>query len=131
RGYHAQAYVDDLCIVTTGRFLGPLLELMQGAVNESSKWCTDKDLSVNPEKMELVVFTRKRKLDNVKWPSLQGVTLNPTQEVKYLGVTWTNHVNKTCQKATASLWMCRRLWGPNWGLKPLVAFWAYTTVVRP
>src|SRR5699024_7948389 len=38
---------------------------------------------------------------------------------------------KTCQKATASLWMCRRLWGPNWGLKPLVAFWAYTTVVRP
>src|SRR5699024_5427717 len=41
------------------------------------------------------------------------------------------YLDESCQKATASLWMCTRLGGPNWGLKPLVAFWAYATVVRP
>ncbi|XP_063635033.1 uncharacterized protein LOC134805718 [Cydia splendana] len=59
------------------------------------------------------------------------------QKVKYLGVTldqkltWNKHVDGTIQKARSALAICCRLAGNRWGLKPKIALWLYTSIVRP
>jgi hypothetical protein len=47
-------------------------ELMQRALHTVEKWCDEGGLSVNPDKTDLVVFTKKRKLDDFFQPLLFG-----------------------------------------------------------
>jgi hypothetical protein len=63
---------------------------MQGALYTVEKWCDEVGLSVNPGKTDLVVFTKKRKLDGFFEPLLFGVTLHRSESVRYLGVTLDN-----------------------------------------
>ena len=53
-GFYSQGYADDFVIL----FRGAHLDL----------WCYESGLSVNPEKTELVVFTRKYKTARVTGP---------------------------------------------------------------
>jgi hypothetical protein len=83
-------------------------------------------LSVNPDKTELVAFTRKRKLQGFFEPQFFGVTLNLSWSVKYLGVildsrlTWREHVEVKVRKAHNLFWAYRRACGVGWGLRPKV-----------
>jgi len=47
-------------------------------------WCAGLGLSVNPDKTELVAFTRKRKFTGFFEPRLFGKTLKRSMSVKYL-----------------------------------------------
>ncbi len=85
-GYTAQAYADDLAIVIQGKHLNTVADLMQGSLWVVDSWCKTKGLSVNPEKIEVSLFTMKRKTEGVVRLEYQGVKLNLTKEVKYLGV---------------------------------------------
>ena len=135
-GVYAQGYADDLAIVVTGRFPSTIKELMQGALRKVEQWCHTHGLSVNPEKTEVVPFTNKRGVD-LNGLTLFGSELRLSKSVKYLGVTidsrltWKDHIERIVRRTTASLWMCRRLFGCTWGLKPRVVHWLYTTVIRP
>ncbi len=69
---------------------------MQGSPTVMNGWCKTKGLSINPEKTQL--FTRKTKSEEVVRLEYQGMKLNLTKEVKYLGVilndklTWKVHI---------------------------------------
>ncbi len=97
-GYTAQAYADDLAIVIQGKHLNIVADLMQGSLGVADSWCKSKGLSVNPEKTEVLLITRKKKTERVIRLEYQGVKLNLTKEVKYPGVilddvqTWKAHV---------------------------------------
>ncbi len=96
-GYTAQAYADDLAIVIQDKHLNTVTDLMQGSLKVVDSWRKTKGLSVNPEKTESLLFTRKRKSEGVVRLEHQGVKLNLTKEVKYLGIilddklTWKAH----------------------------------------
>lgn len=136
-GYFSQSFADDLAIILVGLFLSTLCELMQNAFRILEGWCRTQEQEVNTDKTELVLFTRKRIMEGFSAPILFGKEITLSQSAKYLGLhldpklNWNIHIQKRLQKATITLWNCRRMFGTNWGLKPRVLCWIYTAIVRP
>jgi hypothetical protein len=136
-GVYCQGYADDICLLAGGKFPNMVSELMQGALYTVERWCDEVGLSVNPGKTDLVVFTKKRKLNGFFELLLLGVTLHCSESVRYLGVpldsrlTWREHVNNKLAKAENSLWACKRSFGMVWGLRRMVVYWLYTSIIRP
>jgi len=83
---------------------------MQWALHTVETWSNEVGLSVNPNKTEFVVFTRRRKLPGFSEPHFLGVTLSWSRSVKYLGVIldfwliWREHVDVKVRKAHHLLW---------------------------
>lgn len=133
----AQGYADDLVIVVRGFCQSTISSIMQRGLNTVSDWCGKSGLSVNAEKTVIVPFTKKKRLDKLVKPILNGNPINLSTEVKYLGVTidhkltWNTHLGNVLQKARMALGVSSRLMGNNWGFNPRIALWLYTTVVRP
>lgn len=48
---------------------------MQDELTELSEWATDNGLEINYKKIEVVIFTRKCKMDAPKFPILNGIEL--------------------------------------------------------
>ena len=100
-GYLSQGFADDFSILVEGFDLGTVCNIGQVAMLQIERWCRTHGLSVNPQKTEMVLFTRKRKLDGFKPIQIFGEELHRSTEVKYLGVildsklTWQAHVNTT------------------------------------
>jgi hypothetical protein len=105
-GVYRQGYANDICLLAVGKFPNTVSELMLRALHTVETWCGRVGLSVNPDKTDLVVFTRKRKLSGFFEPLFFGVTLHRSKSVKYLGVimdsrlTWQEHVNIKVKKHT-------------------------------
>ncbi|XP_074114897.1 uncharacterized protein LOC141537672 [Cotesia typhae] len=135
-GVHAVGYADDIVLMVKSSSPAEMRWRTQRALNLIQKWCTDKSLRVNPTKTEMVLFTKKRK-PKIKAPSIFGVELQFLKEVRYLGVTldskliWNSHIEKQTQKATATFWACRRIFGTTWGLRPKLIKWIYTAILVP
>ena len=55
-------YTDDVCLLVAGKFPNTVSGFMQRALHTVETWCDEVSLSVNPDKADLVDFTRKRKL---------------------------------------------------------------------
>ncbi len=64
-GYVAQAYADNLAIMIQGKHLSTVADPMQGSFRVVDGWCKTKGLSINPEKTEELLSTRKRKTKRV------------------------------------------------------------------
>lgn len=136
-GYEVNAYADDLVITITGKFLDTISLLMERGLNILTRWADKCGLSVNPKKTELVLFTRKRKIPNFRLPRLKGVELPLSSSAKYLGIVldskldWNKNIEERAKKATSALFSCKRFAGKKWGIKPEMAHWLYTSIVRP
>ena len=130
-------YADDLTILTSGKDTSTICDLAQRALRIIERWCVEHDLSVNPTKTELIMFTQKRALGSYRLPKLFNTELQLSTEVKYLGVTldnklkWNRHLDNTTNKASITFWQCRRMLGKRWGLSPKIILWLYKTVIRP
>lgn len=137
QGYFTIGYADDLCVLIRGKFLSTVLEQTQNALKIVEAWCTEQRLSVNPQKTEMMLFTRKRKLPEMRLPALFGTQLKLSDSVKYLGVifdtklSFKQHLDTRIRKATMILWQCRRAFGRTWGLSPNMVNWIFTAIVRP
>ena len=100
-------------------------------------WCTRAGFSVNPDKTELVLFTKRRKIEGFRPPIFYGSPVPLSNEVKYLGVILDTklcfgpHLVNKCQRATAAFWQVRRVAAPTWGANPKVVLWLYTAIIRP
>jgi len=81
----------------------------QGSCSEAlyiaEAWFNEVGLSVNPDKTEPIIFTRKRKRPHFFEPHFFWVTFSRSMSVKNLAVildfrlTWTEHVDVTVRKA--------------------------------
>jgi len=80
---------------------------MQTILFKVQRWCERHDLSVNPTKTEMVLFTRKRESKNFRAPRFFGKELSLSHQVKYLGVIldskliWKPYLDPKCNKAIA------------------------------
>jgi hypothetical protein len=116
-GVYCQGYADDICLLAVRIFPNTASELMQRALHTMETWCGSVGMLVNPDKTDLVVFTRKRKLPGFFEPLLFGVTLHCSESVKYLGVTLDSrltlreHVNIKVKKDHNYLWAGLRSFG--------------------
>jgi len=110
---------------------------MQKALNVVAKWAVKEGLNISPHKTAIVPFTNIRKIEGLGPLKLHGKDLKMLDEVKYLGITldsrlnWNQHLQKIIRKTQTSFAVVRRTCGRNWGLRPNMVHWLYTSVIRP
>ena len=63
RGFHAQAYADDVAILVTGTNMLWIKGRAQTALNIASNWAHNQELQFSCKKTKIVLFTNKRKPD--------------------------------------------------------------------
>jgi hypothetical protein len=83
--YQAQGYADDVVLLQKGKFIRMLCDRMQGP-NCVENWCGEIGLSVNEDKITMVLFMNNRKIWGFYNPRLFGTVLKITDQVKYLVV---------------------------------------------
>ncbi|XP_036334756.1 uncharacterized protein LOC118745412 [Rhagoletis pomonella] len=111
--------------------------MLQNALSIVETWSRECGLNAKPAKTVTVLFTRKTKIPPFQLPTLNGVELLLSDEVKYLGVildrklTWQRNVEERAKKAITALYSCKTAIGKKLGLKPHIVHWIYTVVVRP
>nr|AMS38355.1 hypothetical protein [Bactrocera tryoni] len=131
------AYADDIAILITGRCLQTISSIMTTTLNTVQNWASQAGLGLNPEKTDLLVFTRKHKIPLWRFPSINGTQLSLKDRTKYLGVVldskllWKHNVEERVRKASNALYACRQMLGTTWGLSPSLMHWCYTAIVRP
>jgi len=136
-GTKVVAYADDVVILLQGKFPQTLCNLMETALSTLSRWTAVCGLGVNPEKTELVLFTRKYKIPNLILPKLHQTRLNLSNQAMYLGVfldkklLWTDNILDRTRKAVIALFACKKAIGRKWGFSPMIVHWLYTAIVRP
>ena len=105
-------------------------------VLDATGWCRKANLNINPRKTGVVPFTRRRK-HGLTNPVMDGITIEFSEETKYLGVildkklSWNSQIKRVKDRAITALMTCRGIVGQRWGLKPAMMRWIYTMVVRP
>ncbi|KMQ89208.1 reverse transcriptase [Lasius niger] len=88
KGFLTYSYADDIAIVS---------------------WCETKDLTVNPSKTNIMVFTIKYKPEPIEPLKLWGKEIPFTDSVKYLGLildpklNWKTHFTKSRKKSYSSM----------------------------
>lgn len=118
-GIFIQAYADDVCLLISHKNLGKACEQAQLALNRLDAWCSRNGLNANPNKTNFVLFTRNRKIEGLIPILLKGITLQISEEVKYLGITlgkkltWGKHLEEKSSRALTAF--CRRAFGKTWG----------------
>ena len=136
-GCRVIAYADDIVVTSTGKFPETTRDLVQRSLNKVSSWSTKCGLAVNPKKTEVIMFTNKHKIPDVKPIKLNGVEIPFKDRVKYLGLildrklTWKDNLICRIEKASTALYTCRQMVGKKWGLSPKITYWIYTAIVRP
>ena len=78
QGVLVQGYDDDGVILIIGR------EIAQRILRGIEKWCQSWSLAVNPGKSEMVLFTRRYKIEGFKTINFYNQELVHTGQVKYL-----------------------------------------------
>lgn len=58
KGYKTTCYADDVVVMCRGKFLSTLSERTQQAVKIVENWCKKVGLTVNPDKSDVVIFTK-------------------------------------------------------------------------
>lgn len=136
KGFEVVGFADDIVIVVRGKFDNIVSEKMQQALKYTQSWCIKEGLSINPSKIVIVPFTKKRKV-NLKSFKIGEVEIQVSSQVKYLGVildaklSWNAHLDSTINKAINALWLCSKTVGRKWGLRPKMIMWIYTSIIRP
>jgi hypothetical protein len=59
-GYYTLGYADDIAILICRKLPNTVSEILQEALSMVRQWCDRTQLSINPQKMVIVPFTRKR-----------------------------------------------------------------------
>lgn len=78
----ALGFADDIVVLTKGKYVSTLSELMQSALVVVENWCTSIELAVNPSKTKMILFTKNRKIPTFPKPRLFGTEIELCKEVK-------------------------------------------------
>jgi hypothetical protein len=101
------------------------------------KWAEKEGLNISLHKTAIVPFTNKRILEGLGLLIINSKELKMLDEVQYLGVTfdsklnWNQHLQKIIRKTQTTFAVVRRTCGRKWDLRPSMAHWLCTRVIRP
>jgi hypothetical protein len=78
-GFSTFDYTDDIVIIVQGKFAHSVREVLQRALDIFVKWAVKEGLNISPHKTNIVPFTNRRKVEDLRPLTLQG------KELKMLG----------------------------------------------
>jgi hypothetical protein len=88
-------------------------EVFKTALCTAPKWCERTNLSIKPNKTQIIPFTTKKHIKGLKEPITFSKTIQLSSEVKYLGIrldkelTWKKQLEKIIDRAYKAFWTCR------------------------
>lgn len=59
---YTQGYANDIVSLAIGKFNNTVTDPLNDTLRLVDRWCTEGTLSINPSKMEVVLFTRRRNM---------------------------------------------------------------------
>ncbi|KAG5674273.1 hypothetical protein PVAND_004253 [Polypedilum vanderplanki] len=132
----AIGYADDFTLISKGKFVDTVYNRMSDSLRIVKRFTERTGLSVNPSKVGLVLFTRKKKFVT---PVLkfEGKELLLSPSWKLLGLefdsklNWGLHIKNRIAKSCRILGQCRRAISRRWGLSPKCSLWLYEMIVLP
>jgi hypothetical protein len=65
-GYCTLGYVDDTAILISEKLPDTVSEFLKGALGMVQQWCDRTQLSINPHRMVMMPFARRRGLRGLK-----------------------------------------------------------------
>lgn len=98
------AFADDVAIIATGHTRELLEEAADGALSAVSEWMKANGLTLAAQKTEAVMLTTKRGYEAPTF-TLEGVSIHPSESLKYLGLTlckklgYRHHIKTAAAKA--------------------------------
>jgi len=126
-------YADDAAIIFNGKYPQTLCDLMTAKLKILSEWTIADGLGVNPSKTELVLFTIRYKIPQLKPPILNNCNISFCDHARYLGFVLDKRLKqpRENQKGTIALYSCKKAIRLGWGMSPRIVNWIYTAVVKP
>jgi hypothetical protein len=109
---------------------------MEHTLKMTYRWCKTEGLVVNPQKSNIMIFTKKHKPKAIEPLRFKGQEIVFTNTVKYLGVlldhklNWKQHIDKR-KKFYSSVWVCKEPWAKLGGINPKLALWMYNAILLP
>ena len=138
---NASQYADDLGTWVTAKDVKTAREKMQEEVNKIVRWCQKWQVTLNPIKSKLVLFTKcprheKEVESDGLSVSLFNEIIQPTSEAEYLGVsfdaklTWEPHTRKMLTRAYKRLNLLRSISALSKKPNPANLLTIYNSTIR-
>lgn len=131
-----KAFADDVAKLTVGIDIDIMIQLIQKDVKILEEWARDHGLSFSASKTKAMIITNRKNVTkgNIY---INNQPVEWVRSIKYLGITlddkltWNQHMKNVSKKANLVMAQCRKMIGKNWGLRPRICKWTYTSLVRP
>jgi hypothetical protein len=126
---------DRLAMMKSGKFPRTVSEHIQRDLNIVQCWYRAKELSVILNKMELILFTEREKVDEFMEPFSTKNSDTSHWSIMYMVViidamvTQNEQMKQRISKAYSSFRLCHQNISKSWGLKPQMVPWLYKDVV--
>ena len=133
---HMRGFADDACLIITGQDLPSMFDLMQKAMNQAASWGIQCGLKFSSTKTVAILFTNKLKYKITPPLKMSGKPVQLSDHTKYLGVTldsklnWSCHIKDKISQAKKLLMILHSSLGAQWGPRPELMKWAYTSIIR-
>ena len=135
-------FADDGALCFRGIDPETLVEIAQPKINQAVAWGARNGLSFSVDKTTAVFFSRQRKfhshvLPKLKKLTINGVEINPSPSMTYLGVildqklNWSQHIDNKVAKAKKILHLIKPALHHIWGLNPKRMQWIYKQIILP
>ena len=114
-GVTVVGFADDMVLSMVGMDLPTIKTTLQMKANKASSLLKALGLSLNANKTEIVIFTRKTSEVKLSEFILDGQTVEVNQEAKYLGVIldekllFSSHIEAKIKSAKKCIYMVRSL----------------------
>ena len=135
-------FADDGALCFRGIDPNTMVDNAQYKLNQAMEWGAQNGLTFCADKTTVVFFTRKynfvkKVLPKVKKIKINGVEINPSTSMTYLGIildhklNWSLHIKTKVSKAIKFLAMIKPAIDYIYGLAPARMLWIYKQILLP
>jgi hypothetical protein len=131
-------YADDMNTLTSHRHIATAQTQLQPYLDQISRWTTDNNLLLNPDKSSATLFTPDPAEYNTQLAlTINNVTIPTTKNPKVLGVTldpklnFSKHIELATEKAKNSLSVIKSLTTTKWGKSKETITSTFKALTRP
>lgn len=128
-------YADDVCIYQDNCEIDQGIEVLNNTMNKLDNWAQENGLSINQNKTQICIFTKKRKNTPLQ-ATLNNKVYDIKDTVHFLGLTmdkkllWKNHIHNIVTKCEKALNILKMVTHLSWGADPNISILLYKSYVR-
>ena len=133
----ALGFIDDITYGVSGLTAQGNIERLQATLSKSEEWREKHGAQFEPTKYSLIHFTRNTRVDVTAGIQVNGTTVTPSNEARYLGVIFDqklkfhSHLEHTTKNGTKFALALSSIARITWGAPFKYLRRLYTTVIKP